>query len=106
MLMKNSDYYILKSFINAAGVFVYVSLVAWFLFNGKGIFGEIESFLLPVMMLMLFVISACITSLLVLGKPIHLYLNDKKRDAVLLLSATLAWLVLFFVAVVAVLVFA
>ena len=103
--MKNSDY-VLKGFINAAGVFVYVSLVAWFLFNGEGIFGEIESFLLPVMMLMLFVISASITGLLVLGKPIHLYVSGFKKEAFTLLFATLAWLILFLVAVVAVLVLA
>ena len=100
--MKNSDY-LLKSFLSAAGVFMYISLVAWFLFNGKGVFGEIESFLLPVMMLLLFVISACITGLLVLGKPIHLYLNGNKREAITLLVATLVWLILFLAAVVAVL---
>ena len=87
--------YILKSFLNALGTFAYVFAVAWSLFNGKGIFGEEESFLIPVFMLLLFVISASITGLLVLGKPIHLYMNNMKREAFTMLFATLGWLIVF-----------
>jgi len=92
--MKLSSY-LLKSFLNALGTFIYVCAIAWFLFNGKDFFGESKSFLIPVFMLLLFVISASLTGLLVLGEPIHLYMNNMKREAFMLLFATLGWLILF-----------
>lgn len=94
--MKKSEY-LVKSFISAAGVFVYVSFVAWLGFNNQAIFGKQISFLVPLFMLLLFVISASITGLLVLGKPIHLYMNGLKKEAFVLLFATLAWLTVFLV---------
>ena len=100
--MKKSEY-LLKSLINALGTFLYVSLVAWLLFNGEHAFDNNPSFLIPVFMLLLFIISASITSLLVLGKPIHLYLNGLKKEAFILLFATLAWLVIFIAIVIIVL---
>ena len=100
--MKTSDY-IIKSFIHAAGVFIYVSGVAWVLMNGKDLFGEASSFLVPLLILLLFVISASITGLLVLGKPILMYLNGKKKEAFVFLFATLGWLALFVVKVMIVL---
>ncbi len=100
--MENSDYF-LKSLINAAGVFVYVAAVAWIGFNNQAIFGKQQSFLMPLFILLLFVISAAVTGLLVLGKPAHLYLTGFKKEAFTLFFATLAWLVIFLVAVVIVL---
>ncbi|MEK7067575.1 MAG: hypothetical protein AAB956_01095 [Patescibacteria group bacterium] len=100
--MKKSDY-IARSFINAAGVLVYISAVAWFMFNGKHIFDGPDNFMMPVFMLLLFVISASITGLLVLGKPISLYLEGLKKEAFTLLFVTLGWLVVFLVLVVGVL---
>ncbi len=98
--MKKSDY-IFKSFINAGGVFLYISAVAWFSFNSQRIFGgKPDNFLAPLFVLLLFVISASITGLLVLGKPILLYLEGLKKEALKMLFATLAWLVLFLIAVV------
>ena len=102
--MKKSDFF-LKSFLSAAGVFIYVSAVAWLGFNGQAIFGQQpDNFLMPVFMLLLFVVSASVTGLLVLGKPIHLYLNGSKREAIALLFTTLGWLVLFLAAVLSVLI--
>ena len=100
--MKKSDYF-LKSLINAAGVFVYVSAVAWLGFNNQRIFGKPTNFLTPLFVLLLFVVSASITGLLVLGKPILLYLDGLKKEAFILLFATLAWLVLFLIVVVIIL---
>jgi len=98
--MKKSDYF-LKSFLSAAGVFVYASAIAWLGFNSQAIFGnKPSSFLAPLFMLLLFVVSACITGLLVLGKPINLYLGGLKKEAFTLLFATLTWLVIFLVLVV------
>lgn len=96
--MKKSDY-VLKSLINAAGVFVYVSAVGWFGFHSKEIFGGDSNFLIPVFALLLFVISACITGLLVLGKPILMYFGGLKKEAFMLFFSTLAWLIFFLIAV-------
>ncbi len=100
--MKKTDY-LLKSFINAAGVLIYVSLVAWLGFNNQRIFGKPASFLMPLFILLLFVISASVTGLLVLGKPIHLYLSGLKKEAFTLLFFTLFWLIVFTAIVVLVL---
>lgn len=75
--------------------FFYVAIVAWLVFNGGHIFNNKPSFLVPLFMLLLFIISASITSFLVLGKPVILYFNGLKREAFILLFSTLAWLALF-----------
>jgi len=97
-----------KSLVNAAGVFVYISVVVGLLFNAKSIFGEPDppGFLTPIFMLLLFVISASITGLLVLGKPIYLYLEGFKKDAFTLLFYTIAWLLFFLIIVGAVMLLA
>lgn len=100
--MKTSDY-ITKSLLSAIGVFAYTSAVAWLGFNSQRIFGAPTNFLTPLFVLLLFVVSASITGLLVLGKPIHLYLSGLKKEAFILLFATLAWLVFALVTVVAIL---
>jgi len=92
--MKKSDFF-LKSLVSAAGVLLYTSAVAWFLFNGQRFLGKPVNFLMPLFMLLLFVISASITGLLVLGRPIHLYMNGLKKEAFTLLFSTLGWLILF-----------
>ncbi|MBI4121027.1 MAG: hypothetical protein HY457_02120 [Parcubacteria group bacterium] len=103
--MKNSDY-VVKSFINASGVFLYVFGVAWFLSNAQEIFGEQdEGLFVPIFMLLLFIISATITSLLVLGRPVYLYLNNQKKEAMILLLATLGWLAIFLFSVACILFF-
>ena len=100
--MKKSDY-ALKSFINAAGVFVYVFIVAEVLYNAKEIFGEPAGLLIPIFMLLLLIVSATITGLLVLGKPVYLYLDGLKKEAIILLLCTLAWLIIFLVLVIGIL---
>ena len=102
--MKKSKL-VLTGFINSVGVFAYVSLVAWLMFNAQTFFGKDDNVLAPVLMLLLFVLSATITGLLVLGKPTHLYLGGFKKEAFILLFSTLAWLLLFIVGVVIVLLF-
>ena len=53
-----------------------------------------DNFLMPVVMLLLFVISAAITGSLVFGRPILWYLDGKKREAVMLLCWTLVFLII------------
>lgn len=100
--MKKSEYFT-KSLISAVGTFLYVAAVAWLGFNNQAIFGKTNNFLMPLFILLLFVISASVTGLLVLGRPIQLYLNGFKKEALVLLFSTLAWLILFLIGVVIVL---
>ncbi len=99
--MKKTNY-ILKGFINAGGVFVYVSLIALLGFNSQNIFGGVEepNLLIPLFMLLLFIISASITGLLVLGKPVILYLDGQRKEAFQLLFITIGWLVVFLLVVI------
>ncbi len=87
--------YILKSLRNAFGVLAYITGVALVMFNMEHAFDNEPSFLVPVLMLLLFVTSAAITGSLVLGKPIMLYLDNQKKGALTFLLLTLAWLVVF-----------
>jgi hypothetical protein len=82
----------------------YIAALSLFFFNAQSIFGQKEdNFLMPLLMLLLFVISAAITSFLVLGKPIRMYIDGAKREAVNLFFITLAWLFVFAVIVAVVL---
>ena len=82
------------SIINSLAAFVYISGVAWLMFNGEKFFGKATSFLMPAALLLLFVISATIVGALVLGRPAYMYFNGQKQEAVRLLIYTVAWLVL------------
>ncbi len=83
---------VLRSLANALGTAVYTAAMAWFLFNGQQIFGMAKSFWAPFALLLLFVISAAAVSTLMLGKPILLYLEGKKRDSVDMFLCSLTWL--------------
>ena len=73
-------------------VLLYTSGVAWVLFNGPRIFGRMTSFWAPLAVLMLFVVSATIVGSLVLGRPILLYLDAKKNEALRFFGYTVGWL--------------
>ncbi len=91
--MKTKDY-VKRSFLNALGTFVYITLVAALIFFGP-FNSKTPTFLMPVFVLTLFVVSASITGFLILGKPAQLFLASQKREAIILFFSTLAWLVLF-----------
>ena len=89
--MKNK--LILHSLGHAVLVLLYISGVAWVMSHGKQIFGEVDNtFWIPVAFLTTFVLSAAITGSLVLGRPILLYLDGKKKEALVFFGYTLAWL--------------
>lgn len=91
--MKNSKL-IQISFLNSVGVLAYVSLVAWIMMNGERIFGQRKDVWGPILFLLLFVFSALATGLLVLGRPVWLYLNGEKKDSVKALFYTVGWMLL------------
>lgn len=84
-------------FSNALGTVVYIVLVSTFMQNGERIFGKEDTIIIPIAILLLFVLSAIIVGYLVLGKPVMLYLDGKKKEAVSLLMMTAGWLAGFMV---------
>jgi len=92
---------VLMGVLNSLGTVLYIIIVVTFLSNAKNIFGEGDnSFFIPVIMLTLFVMSALITGGLVLGKPVMLYFDGWKKEAVKLLVYTAISLLTLFVLVV------
>ena len=73
-------------------VLLYTAGVAWILFNAQRVFGRVTSFWGPLAVLMLFVVSATIVGTLVLGRPILLYLDGKKKEALRFFGWTVGWL--------------
>ena len=78
--------------LNALGTAIYVSLIALFMQNAERIFGQMDNLFGPVAILLIFVLSAAITGSLVLGRPILMYLDNRKAEAVKLFIYTLGWL--------------
>ncbi|MBI5072162.1 hypothetical protein HZB93_04770 [Candidatus Falkowbacteria bacterium] len=87
--MKNQRIW-LWSAINAIGVFIYVVAVVLVMTNGERIFGQMKNIWGPVAFLLLFVFSALVTGLLVLGRPVYLWLNNAKKEAIKMLLFTVA----------------
>ncbi|MDP3741178.1 MAG: hypothetical protein Q8R08_02515 [bacterium] len=85
---------ILHSLLHALGVLIYVLFVAIVMNNAENIFGQAENqFWIPAAILLLFVVSATIVGLIVLGRPAYLYLNDKKSEGIKFLFLTVGWLI-------------
>jgi len=78
--------------INALGTALYVCVIALFFRNASKIFGKTDTFFTPVAMLLLLVLSATITSSLVLGRPILLYMENHKSEAIKMFFSTVGWL--------------
>ena len=84
------------AFINALGAVSYVALLATFLQGINKIFvKEDDHFLAPIAFLLLFILSALITGLLVLGRPIYLFLDGQKKESLRLILGTAGWLFFF-----------
>jgi len=91
--MKNSKI-ILGSALHAIGVAAYVALVAMIPTIASKIFVEKDTFLIPMAMLLLFVVSAAITGLLVLGRPVYLIYIGQKKEGFKFFFYTLGFLLL------------
>lgn len=90
---------VLAALIHAVVTLVYIVLVAWLMSNGDKLFGAGSGLLSGVAVLLLFVLSAAIVGLLVLGWPVKLYLDGDKKEAVKFLFWTLGWLVIIVIVV-------
>ncbi len=83
-----------RAFIDAVGTVVYIILVVSFMFSLQIFSSKQDNIIIPMAMLLLFVCSAAITGFLVFGKPVMLYIDGKKREAVSLLGYTIGILFL------------
>jgi len=90
------------AFLQATGLAIYCLLVGLVFWQGETWFGKPPNlFLAPVMFLTLFVASALISALIVLGYPFILFWEKKKTgEALKLVIYTTAW-ILFFVFLIA-----
>jgi SNF family Na+-dependent transporter len=84
-----------QSLMNSVGVLVYCIAVAFLMTNGQNIFGKADNVFGGVAILMLLVLSAAIVGWLVFGKSLMYYLDDKKKEAITLLSYTIGLLFVF-----------
>ena len=83
-----------RAFIDAIGTAVYIILIVSLIFSLQFLAPKEDIIIIPIAMLLLFVSSAAITGFLVFGKPVMLYVDGKKKEAVALLGYTLGILVL------------
>lgn len=76
---------------NSALTTLYIACVVGFMNYANSIKIEHKNqFLAPIVFLSLFVFSAAITGFLIFGKPLQLYFDGKKGEAIKLIGYTLA----------------
>jgi len=83
-----------SALLGVVSTIVYIGLVATLMVNGDKLFGQMDGFLGPMMFLMLFVLSALIVGLSLLGRPIYLFMTGMKKESLLVLGYTV---LLFFI---------
>ncbi len=96
--MKNSKL-LLLALLNSLGASAYIAAVVFLMTNAQKLFSSPNNFLGPVVILLLFVISATIVGLLVLGRPGFLYFNGLKREGIVLLVYTVIFLLIITIAI-------
>ena len=85
--------------LNSLGTAIYILLVSLVMNNAENTFGKLNETVAPLAFLLLFVFSALVTSGLILGKPIMLYIDGQKREGLKLLFYTGANLLVILVLV-------
>ena len=76
-------------------VVAYVIAIAALMLYSQNMFGQMKGVLSGIAFLLLFVISTAIIGFLIFGKPILMYLDNKKKEAIYLFTCTIGWLILF-----------
>jgi hypothetical protein len=84
-------------FIQATGLVIYIGLIDFFITTiGNKFNSSVANFYAPILMLLLFTISAVISASLVLGKAGILFWNKKYKESFTLLGWTVGWSVFYF----------
>ncbi|MEK7615085.1 MAG: hypothetical protein AAB431_01720 [Patescibacteria group bacterium] len=91
------DKKILKQSLSFAALAVlYVALVATVMTNAQKLFSDIDkSVFAPIVFLLMLVVSVATMGLLIFGKPVMLYIDGKRREAVMMVICTVASLAFF-----------
>lgn len=82
------------SLVNSIVASLYISAVAFLMSNGEKLFGKNNSVFSGIAILMLFVISAAVMGFTILGRPLMMYLDGSKKEALKLFYLTIVWLIL------------
>lgn len=82
----NNKLILKRASLSSLAVLGYIIVITQILNHGQIIFGKMSA-LATIAFLMLFVFSALLVGYLILGKPLTLYLDNKKKEALRLLSA-------------------
>ncbi len=84
------------AFLQAAGLTLYTILIGIFFWKANSIFGHVDSFLAPVLMLLIFIASAVICALIFGYYPFTLWWEHKEiKKAIRLVLYTVLWLIFF-----------
>ncbi len=82
-----------QSLVFSALAVLYVAVVATVMQNASRIFGpDKDNVIAPIVFLLLLVVSAATMGLLIFGKPVMLYIDGRKREAVAMAVYTIAFL--------------
>jgi hypothetical protein len=82
-----------SALINSLLASLYVTVVATLMyFMGQNHIGNNNTILVPIVMILLFLLSAAITSWLIFGKPAQLFLEGKKKEAISMVGYTIGFL--------------
>ena len=93
------------AFYQAFGFITYAGLVSLILWNANKLFGNVTNFWGPLLFLTLFVFSALISALIVLGYPFILFWEKKDTmNALKLVIKTAEWLFVFLLVVFAIII--
>ena len=87
----------LIGFVQSTCTIAYIAIAALILINIERIVGEDNDFLGIIGFLLLFVVSATITGTLVLGYPTILLLQHKFKEAILMITSTVGYLISFLI---------
>ncbi|HOZ36832.1 MAG TPA: hypothetical protein PLR18_03310 [bacterium] len=86
-----------RSLVHSLGVVIYILLVTGLMSKANDWFGKEDTALSGAAFLLLFVLSATVVGSLVLGKPILLYWDGEKKNALKMLFYTSGWLFVWLV---------
>lgn len=82
----------------ALGLFAYISLVSLIFWQGNNWFGRMDSYLGPILLLTLLVLSCLICALITFSYPYKLWSKKQSTEALKLILYTTLWLIsLFFI---------
>lgn len=93
-----------KPYIYALGAFFYINLVVFFMNNAESVMPN-KNTLIPIVMLSTLVLSVALMGFFFFSEPLSLYLENKKREAIMFFGKTVGTFACFIIAFVILLFF-